>query len=113
MKQITIIFGLLIIAANLLFGYIISSYQWHAAMVTSVALGVEVGMLILVSCVSMKDAFRVSLNVLFPIFALILFITLLYVPEEGFDSVCYIVAIGIVLVQVLLLLAVNSVSKIN
>ena len=113
MKQTIIIFGLLIIAVNLLFGYIISSYLWRAAVVTSVALGIEVIMLILVSCVSMKDAFRVSLNVLFPIFALIQFVTLLYVPEEGFDSVCYIVAIGIILLQVLLLLAVNSVSKID
>lgn len=113
MKQITMIFGLLIIAVNLLFGYIVSSYLWHTAMVTSIALGIEVLMLILVSCVSMRDAFRVSLNVLFPIFALIQFITLLYVPEEGFDSICYIVAIGIILLQVLLLLAVNSVSKID
>lgn len=99
------------IAANLLLGYILSAYMWHTAMVTSIALGIEIAMLFLVSLVNMKDAFRVSLNVLFPLLALILFITLLYVPQEGYDSICYVLALGIVLLQVLLLLAVNCVSK--
>lgn len=113
MKHITIILGLLIIAANLLFGHIMNSYPWHTAVVTSVALVIEIIMLLLVSCVPMKDAFRASLNILFPAIALIQFITLLYVPDEGFDSACYVVAIVLFLLQVLLLLATNHVSKIK
>jgi hypothetical protein len=113
MKQITVVFGIVLIAVNLLLGYFLPSYVWHTAVVTSVALGIELMLMLLVSCTPMKDAFRVSLNVLFPLLALIQFVALLYVPQEGYDSVCYVVAAVIFLVQVLLLLAVNVVSKLK
>ncbi len=113
MKTIIATFGLLLIAVNLLFGYLLTVYLWHTALVTSVALLIEVVFMMIVSTVSMKDAFRLSLNVLFPFLALIQFITLLYVPQDGFDSICYVIAVGIMLLQVLLILAVNKVSKLN
>lgn len=114
MKKILLIFGILIIAANLTFGYILSSYLWHTATVTSIALSIQVIMLLLVSIVNMKDAFRASLNILFPLFAIIQFIALQFVPEDGYDSMYYVAAIGILLLQILLLLVVNHISsKIN
>ncbi|WP_407402519.1 hypothetical protein [Sodaliphilus sp.] len=113
MKQVVLILGILAIAANLLFGYIITAYLWRAALMSSLALGAGVAMLMLVSSVNMKDAFRISLNVLFPLLTLIQFITLLFVPQEGFNSLCYVIAIIIFLLQCVLLVAANSVSKIN
>lgn len=113
MKQVVLIFGVLAIAANLSLGYILTIYLWRAAVASSIALGIGLMLLILVSCTKMKDAFRISLNVLIPFFTLIEFGALLFVPAEGFDNVGYIVAIVLVLVQLLLLLAANSVSKIN
>lgn len=111
MKQIIVIFGLLLIAANLLFGYLLSAYVQNAVIATSVALGLEVLLMLIVSCVNLKDAFRSSLYVLFPFLALIQFITLLFVPEKGTDSACYVIAVGIFLLQVLLILAANTVSN--
>jgi hypothetical protein len=113
MKQITAIFGILLIAVNLLFGYLLTSYAWHTAVVTSVALGIEIILMIVVSCIRLKDAFRASFNVLFPLLAIIQFIVLLFVPQDGGDSACYIIAAVIALVQILLLLAANAVSKHN
>ena len=42
MKQIIVIFGILLIAVNLLFGYLLTAYLWKAAIVTSVALVVRI-----------------------------------------------------------------------
>lgn len=104
---------MILIAVNLLFGHLLSSYIWHTAIVTSVFLGIEFVLLLLVSLIKMKDAFRISLNVLFPILALIQFITLLYIPNDGYDSICFVVAVVIALLQVLLILAANIVSKLD
>ena len=49
MKQIIVIFGILLIAVNLLFGYLLTAYLWKAAIVTSVALVVETALMLLVS----------------------------------------------------------------
>lgn len=111
MKQIIVIFGILLIAVNLLFGYLLTTYLWKAAIVTSGALVVETALMLLVSIVKLKDAFRASLYVLFPLLAVAQFVTLLFVPNEGYDSVCYVIAAGIFLLQVLLILAANTVSN--
>lgn len=111
MKRVITAFGLLAIAANLLFGYILEDYLWRAAIMSSVAICIGVVLLLVVSYAKMKDAFRVSLNVLFLLFTAIQFVALIFVPAEGFDSPCYVVAIVLVLLEILLLLAANSVSK--
>ena len=80
---------------------------------SSLALGLGIIMLFLVSEIKMKKAFRASLNVLYPFLTLIQFISLLFVPAEGFDSVYYVIAFIVFLLQILLLLAVNRISKIH
>lgn len=111
MKQIIVILGILLIAANIISGYLLSAYVQNAVIATSVALCLEAVLMLIVSSVNLKDAFRSSLYVLFPFLALIQFVILLFVPEKGMDSVYYVIAVGIFLLQILLILAANTVSN--
>lgn len=113
MKPIIIILGGLTTAVNLLSAYILSAFNWHAAYASSVGIVVQMVLLLLVSVIKMKDAFRYSLNFLFILLTAVQYVALLHVPETGFDSIYFVIAAGVVLMQLLLLLIVYRISKIN
>lgn len=67
MKQIIIVIGIILLVANLLFGLILSSYEVFNLFVSSLVIVATTALLFCLNVVTLKDGFKISLHVLFPI----------------------------------------------
>lgn len=97
MKTITLTLGVICLIANILFGLILTSYESFNVWLNSFVILLNTLLLYLVNCINLKDAYKVSLNGLFPVFSIAEFIGGLFAParyENNFALIIIILALA-------------------
>ena len=92
MKQLTICISLILIVVNVLAGLILKDFHKENVIASSCVLLVNAALLLGVAQLKIKDAFKVSFFVLFPLFCLIEYILAVLSPNT-FENNFY--ALGI------------------
>lgn len=110
MKRIIIIFSVILLVINILFGAILSCYKGFNVVVSSIVVLLTATMLYMANCIILKDAFKVSLSILFSLGGLIAFVISMFMPSHFSDNWGIIVIITLLALQGLILLLANTVS---
>lgn len=82
MKSLTFIVSLILIAVNIVAGLILKDYHTENVVMSSCVLAVNTLLMWWVAQSPMKDAFKVSFHILFPILGLIEFILAVIAPSQ-------------------------------
>ena len=111
MNKINLIIGVLCLIVNIICGLVLSFYPAFNCGVSSAVIVLNMGIMHLVSTIQLKDAFRISLNFLFPILAIIEFFMALFAPER-FQNNGFIIFISItILIKAVILVITNTLSN--
>ena len=111
MKNITIIVGFILLIANLLFGSILSFYLSFNMWLNCGVIAATTALIYLLSIITIKDGFRISLSMLFGTFGVIEFILGLFAPQH-YENNWYLIAIIIIVAfEAIVLTITHIVSK--
>lgn len=111
MNKITLTVGAFILVVNVLLGLILSSYSYFNIGLNCAIIAVNVLLLYLVSVMRLKDAFRVSLSLLFSSIATIEFIGGFFAPAQFEDNGFLVFLLLALLFEGILLVVCKMVSK--
>ena len=111
MKSIFPITGLVLFAANGLFGLLLSGYDNFNLAFTSIVIAVTTLLLYLTTTIKMKDGFIVGLSFLFALFGIIEYILGLVSPQEVQDNGYIIASFVLVAIEIITLIICNITSK--
>lgn len=111
MKNLTFIVGFMLLVLNVVFGLVLSGYHTFNVCMNCVVIIINVLLIWLLDVVELKDGFRISLNVLFPLFAIVEFLSIAFSRPQIEDNGAVIFVLLAILLQVILLLGANHVSK--
>ncbi|MDR1181495.1 MAG: hypothetical protein LBL13_05925 [Bacteroidales bacterium] len=111
MKNITLITGIILLIANLLFGSILSVYPAFNMWLNCGVIAATTVLIYLLQIIKMKDAFHISLSFLFFLFGIIEFVLGLFAPQRYTDNLYLSVIILIVAFEAIMFIIVNLVSK--
>ena len=101
---------MILLVTNILFGAILSCYDGFNVVVSSGVIFLTALTLYIVNSIRLKDAFKVSLTLLFALSGAIEFFISLFIPSNFSDNWGMIVIITLLVLQGLILLLVNTVS---
>lgn len=111
MKRIIILSSTVLLVANLLFGLILSFYGgYNVAMSSFVIVGTGV-LLYLIHTINLKEAYRVSLTLLFAIAGCLEFLLSLISPNRFTDNWWLIVVILLMAFEAIMLILTNTISN--
>ena len=113
MKSTSLIIGGILLVLNLLIGMIISSYETFYVVTNSGIIVVNTALLLVLGSLNVKDGFRYSLNILFPIFALAEFLIICFSRPEVENNWGLIIVLLFLVFQIVLLLGAKKMSEIN
>ena len=113
MKKIIILSNIVLLFANLLFGTILSFYGGINVVLSSMVIVATGILLFLIDTVHLKDAYKVSLMLLFTIIGVLEFFLSLVAPNRVTDNWWLILVIGLIAVEVIILIITNTVSNTN
>ena len=111
MKNLTLIIGGLALALNLLFGFLLSSFEPFNIGFTSIVIALNTFLIWLIRIVPMKDGFVIGLGFFFIFLAVVEYILGLCSCSEMKDNWVIITTIVLVSIQVFALLICSSISK--
>jgi hypothetical protein len=111
MKNITLITGIILLVANLLFGSILSIYPAFNMCLNCGVIAATTALLYLLRLITLKDGFYVSLSILFGIFGFMEFILGLIAPQRYENNWYLIAIILIVALEAILLTITHIISK--
>lgn len=111
MKNTTLIIGVILLAANLLFGSILSFYPTFNMLLNCGVIAATTLLLYSLRCITLKDGFYISLSMLFGIFGIIEFILGLFAPQRYENNWYLIAIILIVVIKAIILTITNIISK--
>lgn len=111
MKRILLLSCLIWLAANLLFWVILSSYGGYNAAISSGVIVATGLLLLLTDTVRLKDAYKVSLMLVFAACGLLEYILALVAPNRLTDNWWLIGVIALLSFEVILLIVTNTVSN--
>lgn len=110
MRRVIISSCAILLAMNLLFAAILSCYGGYAVAVSSFVIVATGGLLYAIDLIKLKDAYKVSLTVLFSVVGCIEFILSLFSPNHLEDNWWLIAVIGLLAVEAIILVITNTVS---
>ena len=113
MKNIFVVVGCIVLLLNAMLGLMISAYPTFNCLLNSGVIIVSTLLLVLVSTMKLKDGIRVSLSLLFPVCSVIEYICGLCASNRFEDNICLIVILLLVMLQIIMLVLTNYVSKSN
>jgi len=96
---------------NILCGFLISSYEPFNIGFSSLVILITGGLIYLLQSIKMKDAFVVSLSFLFTILGITEFILTVISPKHIQNNGYIITTIALFVIQTIILIICNSVSK--
>lgn len=111
MKHLNLIIGGIVLVLNVLIGLLISSYSTFNVCLTSGIIIISFALIELLKYTKLKDAFRISLTVVFAFFFIVNFILGIISPEKFQDNGYLIAVLIITVFEIIVLLACNAVSK--
>lgn len=113
MKNIFVVVGSIVLLLNAMFGLMISAYPTFNCLLNSGVIMVSTLLLVLISTIKLKDGFRVSLGILFPVCSIAEYICGLCAPNRFEDNLSLIIILLLVLLQIIMLVLTNYLSKTN
>lgn len=111
MKSIVLYVSLLCLVINAICGLVLSSYSLFNCLLTSGIIIFNMVLMYLVSILTLKDAYRISINVLFPLLFMAEFVCGLFSPEQWKDNWCIILISLLLLIEGIILIITNHISK--
>lgn len=111
MKRIIILSSAVLLVANLLLGLILSFYGGYNVAISSfVIIGTGI-LLYLIHTINLKDAYKVSLTLLFAIAGCLEFLLSLLSPNRLTDNWWLIIVILLMAFEAIMLIVTNTISK--
>ena len=111
MKRIVLFTCTTLLITNFLFGLLVSSYEWFNVLLSSGIIILFGIFMLLIGIMQLKDGFRSSLYVLYPILGFIVLIISLFSPNKIMDNWVIIVLTLIVVFQLILLFITKVISN--
>ena len=111
MKNITLIVGIVLLVANLLFGSILSSYPNFNAGLNCGVIAATTALLYILKIIRLKDGYYISLYMLFGLLGFISFLLGLFAPQQYADNWYLIAIILIVAFEAIVLTIAHIISK--
>ena len=111
MKRIVLFTCTTLLITNFLFGLLLSSYEWFNVLLSSGIIILFGIFMLLIGILQLKDGFRSSLYVLYPILGFIELILSLFSPNKIMDNWVIIVLTLIVVFQLILLFITKVISN--
>lgn len=111
MKRIVLFTCTTLLITNFLFGLLVSSYEWFNVLLSSGIIILFGIFMLLIGILQLKDGFKSSLYVLYPILGFIELILSLFSPNKIMDNWVIIVLTLIVVFQLILLFITKVISK--
>ena len=111
MKKGLLIFGIILLISNILIGLIVSSYETFNVCLTSVVIIATTLLLGWLSSSNLKDAFKISLTVLFSFLGLVEFVLGLIAPSQFENNWYLVVIIVLIIIESLFLISSKITSK--
>ncbi|MDR1201821.1 MAG: hypothetical protein LBL58_09375 [Tannerellaceae bacterium] len=111
MKNIILIIGIILFVTNLLFGSILSIYLTFNIWLNCGVIAVTTTLLYTLTCITLKDGFRISLSILLGIMGFIEFVLGLFAPQRYIDNWYLIAIILIVVFEAIILTITHIISK--
>lgn len=111
MKRIVLFTCTTLLITNFLFGLLLSSYEWFNVLLSSGIIILFGIFMLLIGILQLKDGFRSSLYVLYPILGFIELILSLFSPIKIMDNWVIIVLTLIVVFQLILLFITKVISN--
>lgn len=111
MKRIVLFTCTTLLITNFLFGLLLSSYEWFNVLLSSGIIILFGIFMLLIGILQLKDGFRLSLYVLYPILGFIELILSLFSPNKIMDNWVIIVLTLIVVFQLILLFITKVISN--
>ena len=111
LKNTTLITGFILLVANILFGFILSIYPTFNMWINCGVIAATTILLYVLSHITLKDAFKISLSFLFSTLGFVIFILGLLMPQRFEDNWFLVAIILIVAFQAIVLTIANIVSK--
>ena len=111
MKRIVLFTCTTLLITNFLFGLLVSSYEWFNVLLSSGIIILFGIFMLLIGIMQLKDGFRLSLYVLYPILGFIELILSLFSPNKIMDNWVIIVLTLIVVFQLILLFITKVISN--
>ena len=109
---ILIVAGLMIMM-NVILSLVIETYSFMAVLQGCAVVVISTIILLLVQCLRLSNAYRYSLNALFSFSTIGEWITAFFAPNELINNWFVVVALIILVLEVLLLVASNSITNTN
>lgn len=113
MKKVILIVAGLMVLVNIVLLLVIETYSSMAMLQGCAVVVINAAILMLVQCLRLCDAYRYSLNTLFLIATIGEWITAFFAPNELVNNWFVVVTLVILAIEVLLLVASNSITNIN
>lgn len=111
MKRTIIVISLLWLVVNLLLGMLLSAYSWINVAASSVVIIATTLLLWLTNFIMMKDAFKVSLTILFILIGLMEYGIACFMPQHFEDNWGVISIVILIAIQVAVLFITSVTSK--
>ena len=111
MKRIILFTCVTLLITNFLFGLLLSSYEWFNVLLSSGIIILFGIFMLLIGILQLKDGFRLSLYVLYPILGFIELVLSLFSPNRITDNWVIIVITLIVVFQLILLFIAKVISN--
>ena len=111
MKRIVLFTCTTLLITNFLFGLLLSSYEWLNMLLSSGIIILFGIFMLLIGIVQLKDGFKSSLYVLYPILGFIELVLSLFSPNRIMDNWVIIVITLIVVFQLILLFITKVISN--
>ena len=113
MKKVILFSTVALLIVNILIGLMLSAYETFNIVATSAIILITMGLLYATTVIQLKDAFRVSLCLIFAFVGLILFLLMLFSPHQIQDNWAMIVALVLIFVEIIVLYVAHWISKKN
>lgn len=113
MKNITLITGAILLVTNILIGMVLTAYQPFNVVITSIVVAATTALIYSLRCMTLKDAFYISLTGIFSFIGIIAFVLGLFAPQQFSNNWYLIVIFLLIAIEAILLLIANKTSKID
>lgn len=111
MKNIEIYIGSLILILNIVLGAIISSFSLQNIVLTSIVIIVTIILIHIINKLNIKDGFKYSFMILFPLFSIIQYTLCLLAPSSIKDNWNIIICTIILFFEIILVTLSQTLSK--
>lgn len=103
MKKTILFVTIAALVVNIVAGLLLSSYHTFNVLATSMVIAFTATLMYITECITMKDAFRVSLPFVFAFLGLMMFLLMLFSKSQLQDNWCVIVSLVLLLFEILVL----------